>query len=135
MTAYKGEKQWAPCYHGEGAEEKTVEFVQMVLAKGDDPENPHYANPKGDLETMLWALGLAWYDGSIPVEIKWGFYADQWVGVSVEIISGEGEEKVTECLWTVADNFTMAVAKTIERLKDKGYWNKPPTDPDDDVTT
>lgn len=122
MSAYKGDKQWAPCFHGERSNLDAELYVRDVLRAVD----PSLGSAKPDLESLLWTFGLAWYagqlDGTVGAEIedvKFGFYADQWVGVSVEVHRKSGE---VERLWTEGDTFTLALAKTFERLKAGGVW-------------
>lgn len=126
MTAYRGEKQWAPCFHGKNSAEeeaKATEYVRSVLPRA-------YRN--ASLEDVLWCIALGWYDGEQDEDvedIKWGFYADQWVGVSVEVHRKNGE---VTYLWTEGDSFTLAVAKSVERLKAIGVLVEAKPEDDDD---
>lgn len=127
MTAYKGEHAWAPCFHKDEDGSQTREYICQVLEK--PPASPV---GKADLETLLWEIGLEWYysNQSETIEdLKFSFHADQWVGIAVEIHRKEGEPVY---LWTEADSFTLAMAKTIERLKDKGFWPAIPVDKDEE---
>jgi len=110
MAIYKGEKAWAPCFHGPDADEKTKEYVKSVL--GND-----WNACVGTLEDLLWLLGLADYEGQYKdtvEDVKFTFHADQWVGVSCEIHYHDGS---VDTLWTEGDSFTATLAKTVERLK------------------
>lgn len=132
MTAYKGEKQWAPCFHSKdhGKDETAeAEYIESVLVSVGWPK-AKTDKPYG-LEQLLFAIGFdGWYCGALHhADLKFGFYGDQWVGVSVEV-AVEGQETVY--LWTEADSYALAVAKTIERLKDGGFWTEPPVNDDDE---
>lgn len=128
MTAYRGDKAWAPCFHDQTTYDADVDrYVREVLSKGQPAQYADGIPGRAGIEDMLWALGLAWYYGETQASLTWGFYADQWVGVSLEIARPDAE---TVYLWTEADTFTLAIAKSIERLKDAGYWPAIVTDED-----
>ena len=131
MTAYRGDKQWAPCLHGPDSEQQTAEYVRSVLLT--EPTTGMDAS-KPDLESMLWQIGLGWYEGEQAddvVDVKFSFHADQWVGVACEVHRKSG---AVDYLWTEGDSFTVTMAKTIERLKALGVMKKPEEAETEEVT-
>ena len=112
MTTYAmyqvGERSGAPCFHGDDREQKEAEYLKGVLG-------PEYLS--GSLEALFWCVGDRCLADDVD-HLEWGFFADQWVGVGVRAVSDSDE--VVEQLWTEGDNFALAVARTIERLREKG---------------
>jgi hypothetical protein len=115
----KDNKEWAPHVHNPEDASKVepwlrglLEYEAFTAIENVDPrENSH-------LERLLWIIGLQAYgygDDSLPIkDVKLGFYADQWVGVSADVTFQDGS---TEHYWTEGDSFLLALAKTIERIK------------------
>lgn len=134
MPIYHGDKAWAPCAHSAKARAEASKWLADLTRSeysGADQEAREKKYPRfrrrgmyqrstdSALDMILTLIGDGEYTG-IGDECKWvfsdlhfGFYADMWVGVSATFKLPDGSE---HALWTEGDDFTLAMAKTYERL-------------------
>lgn len=117
--ALKDNKEWAPHVHNSEDAAKAEPWLRDLLEyEAFTPVDHVDPAERSHLERLLWIVGLQAYgfgDDSLPIQdIKFGFYADQWVGVSADVTFSDGS---TEHFWTEGDSFLLALAKTLERIK------------------
>lgn len=106
------EKEWAPCAHTEEEKESARRWLTEVLELDslDEVEGDPLGNDYSSLEHIPFTVGLE----NWPFSMTFSFISDQWVAVLARIKFKDGTEKE---LWTEGDNFTLAMAKTFERLR------------------
>jgi len=106
------EKEWAPCAHTEEEKEIARKWLIEVLELDslDEVAGDALGNDYSSLEHILFTIGLE----NWPFSMTFSFMSDQWVAVLARIKFEDGTEKE---LWTEGDNFTLAMAKTFERLR------------------
>jgi hypothetical protein len=106
------EKEWAPCAHTDEEKENARNWLIEVLNADSlgDVEGDPLGNDFSSLERILWIIGLE----NWPFSMTFSFISDQWVAVLARVKFDDGTEKE---LWTEGDNFTLAMAKTLERLR------------------
>jgi hypothetical protein len=105
------ENEWAPCPHTEEEKESARKWLIEVL-KTDalhDVEGDPLANDSS-LERILWIIGLE----NWPFSMTFRFISDQWIAVLAHLKFADGTEKE---LWIEGNDFTLAMAKTLERLR------------------
>jgi len=120
---YHGEKEWASCAHTEKDRKAARAWLQAVLTtdyggpKTTQNLYPSRPYPTNALERILWGIGDGeWSGHNWPFrKLAFGFYADMWVGVSATFELPDGS---AHAFWTEADDFTLAMGKTYERLQE-----------------
>ena len=112
-------KDWAPCAHDAAGRRAASRWLRALL--DTDASHPpagrdlYGASSRSALEHLLWAIALGQQgDRDWPVrDLRLKFDADQWVAVTAEFALPDGS---THALWTEGDTFTLALARTYERL-------------------
>lgn len=149
MPIYRGEKQWAPCLHSpkEGEDDNspivqkwsdevlTKPYPDTRFAKGSYSLTGRNEHPAA---LAIETIGEICY-GHLPsciADIRLSFYSDMWVGVYCHVQFSEYAYTTygvkEQELWTEADDFTLGLVKTVERIQ--GLMEQYPAPPDDEET-
>jgi hypothetical protein len=103
--------EWAPCVHSNEDAEKVKPWLKKVLASDAFVDKDPDPTEDSVLERILWILAT---ESFCLRDIRFRFWADQWVAVEAE---GTHQDGTIEHLRTEGDTFLLAMAKMLERLR------------------